>query len=258
MSWEVLKFGSSKVQGDTMKSEKTMVDGQGNVVPLRYVKKYDRERDRIARRILARWIKTRSQLRACYEETLADIEALEIQAAGSERKLGGEKGNLTFQSFDGLVQIARLARYELRFDERLQAARDLIYAMLEDKTAGIDADIAVIIRGVFAPSSEGMLSRSRVLGLLRYDIRNPSWVRAMDLIRESISSKRGKTLLAVSQKANREAEWESILLDVAKVADGGENGEVSGQQSAVSGGNTGKEVIGQQSVVSGGKPGVTK
>ena len=196
-----------------------MIDSKGDSVPRKYVKRYDRERDRIARRVLARWIKTRATLRTCYNDTLADIESLEMLAHGQDVRLGGVKGNLTFQSFDGLTQISRLARYELRFDERLQAARDLIYAMIDTKSAEIDDDFAVIIRNVFAPTSNGMLSRSRVLSLLRYNVRNAEWLRAMDMIRESISSHRGKTLLSVSHKSSRDADWDNVQLDVAKVAD---------------------------------------
>ena len=197
---------------------KKWIDALGQEVPETYVKGYDRLRDKIARRIAKRFADERGRLERCYRETMADIEDLE-RAAGKESKpLGGLKGNLQFCSFDGLIQIYRSARYDLQFDERLQVARDMIYKFIDEKANGVDEDIAVVIRGIFQPTSEGMLSTSRVMGLFRYKIKASAWLQAMDLIRESIATRRGKTLIGVNVKANREAEWTPILLDIAKCA----------------------------------------
>lgn len=208
-------------RGKRMKSEKTqekcMTDAQGNAVPVRYVKGYDRERDRVARRCLARWLKMRLALERCYAETAADIEAIEAAAAeGREgcRKLG-VKGNFQFQSFDGQIAVSRSARYELRFDERLRTAQEIIEEIIRQKAEGVDADLAELVKGIFRPTSNGLLSQARVMGLFRLRISHPRWAEAMDLIRASIETRKGKNLLTVRRKANRDAEWESVLLDIA-------------------------------------------
>ncbi len=215
------------------KPEKTYTDAQGAEVPVRYVKQYDRERDRIARRVLARWEKARQAVARCYAETVADIE--KIEAAASEGRQGarglGTKGNFQFQSFDGLIMVARIARYELRFDERLRVALEIIEQMIQEKAQGIDQDIAELIRAAFRPTSDGLLSQGRVMGLFRLKIRHARWAEAMDLIRESIESRRGKTLLRVARKASREAEWQTVAVDIAAVADNGENDSEKGGAS---------------------------
>lgn len=199
--------------------EKTMMDTQGQAVPVRYVKAYDRERDRIARRVQARWMKQNAALQKCYDETAADIESMETLAAegrGGCRGLG-TKGNFQFMSFDGLIAVSRSARYELRFDERLKVAQEIIEAVIAEKAQGIDADLAELIKGVFRPTSDGLLSQARVMGLFRLKITHPRWAEAMDLIRASIESRKGKNLLAVRCKKNREAEWVGIALSIADV-----------------------------------------
>lgn len=205
------------------KPEKMMTDAQGNQVPVKYVKRYDRERDRIARRVLARWIRVRTAIEACYRETEADIETIEA-LAGEERtdRKMGKKGNFQFCAFDGLIQVARSARYELRFDERLRVAQEIIEGIIREKAAGIDEDLAELVKGVFRPSSDGLLSQARVMGLFRLRIKHPEWARAMALIQESIESRRGKNLLSVRVKTSADAEWEGVLLDIAAVADVGE------------------------------------
>lgn len=201
-----------------MKTEKTMTDSQGQTVPLKYVKQYDRERDRLAKRCLKRFQDARTILEEVYTTTLEDIEKLEELAGKDGKQLGGVKGNLQFCSFDGLIQVYRMARYEIRFDERLQVARDLIYGVIDAKAQGLDEDLAGLIRQIFEPNAEGMLSQSRVMGLFRFKVKSPDWARAMDLIRESIGTKRGKTLIGVQVKPGREGEWQPILLDIAKCA----------------------------------------
>lgn len=200
------------------KQPKKWIDAKGDEVPAKYVTAYDKERDTIARRIHARFVKARDLLETCYCAGMRDVEELERLASREQKALGGAKGNLQFQSFDGLIQVSRMARYEIRFDERLQAARDLIFQLIDEKAQGIDADMAELIRGIFAPSADGMLSQSRVLGLFRYRIKADAWLRAMDLIRESIATKRGKTLLACSEKSVQGGEFTPILLDLAKCA----------------------------------------
>jgi hypothetical protein len=209
--------------------ERMMVDAQGQQVPVRYVTRYDRERDRLVRGIATDWRKANAVVQEVYERTEATLRKLEDLAAEGrpERKLG-RRGNFQASSFDGLIQAARSARYELRFDERLRTAQEIIEGIIEEKSEGVDADLAELVRGIFRPTSDGLLSQARVMGLFRLRIKHPRWAEAMDLIRASIESRRGKNLLSVRVKANRDAEWESIPLDIAAVAPVGES--VSSEQ----------------------------
>lgn len=204
-------------------TETTLTDAQGQAVPVRYVKGYDRERDRIARRCLARWRKARAALEKCHAETVADLERMETLAAeGREDRRLGVRGNFQFTSFDGLIQVSRSARYELRFDERLRVAQEIIESVIREKAEGVDEDLAELVKGIFRPTSDGLLSQARVLGLFRLKIRHPRWGEAMDLIKASIESRRGKNLLAVRSKTSAEAEWQSVILDVATCGASGE------------------------------------
>lgn len=201
-----------------MTTTKTMTDAQGQQVPLAYVKPYDRERDRLARRCLKRWQTARVMLERVYQETEADIEAIESLAAeGRQDRRLGKKGNFQFSSFAGMIQVARSARYELRFDERLRTAQEIIEAIIAEKAEGADADLAELVKGIFRPTSDGLLSQARVMGLFRLKIKHPRWQEAMDMIRDSIESRRGKNILSVRTKLNRDGDWLSVLLDIAAI-----------------------------------------
>lgn len=209
------------IKGKEMSTEKSMMDAAGTVVPLKYVKAYDKQRDRVARRCLARWEKAREAIERVYADTEADLAEIEVAAAGGRTGMRGlgTKGNFQFMSFDGLIAVARSARYELSFDERLRMAQAMIEAIIKEKTSGIDADLTELLRNVFRPTSDGLLSQARVMGLFRLKIGHPKWAQAMELIRESIQSRKSKNLLSVKFKKSRDEEWESILLNVAAIAE---------------------------------------
>lgn len=194
-----------------------MLDASGQAVPLKYVKPYDKLRTFKAARIQKRWLKAQAMLMQVYAETAADIEAVEKAAAdGRSGARGlGVKGNFQFQSFDGLIQVARSARYDLRFDERLRVAQGIIEEVIQEKLVNMDGDIKELIRAAFRPTSDGLLSQARVMGLFRIKMAHPRWQQAMDLIRESIEARRGKTLFSVRIKRTRESDWESLDLDIS-------------------------------------------
>jgi hypothetical protein len=195
-----------------------MTDAQGNEVALKYVKGYDRERDRLARRILKRWQAARATLERIYAETSADLDTMERMAADGRKAKLGAKGNFQFTSFDGSIQVARKARYELRFDERLRVAQSIIEEIVKEKAEGVDEDLAEMVRGIFRPTSDGLLSQARVMGLFRLRIKHPRWSEAMDMIRESIEARRTNSILSVAERQAGGA-WAGVLLDIAKVGD---------------------------------------
>lgn len=203
-----------------MTTTKTMTDAQGQQVPLAYVKPYDRLRDKTARRILARWQKAHAALQRVKAETLEDIAALQAAASGDADQggLGGEKGNIQFRSFDGLITVRVDARTNIEFDERIREAHAIIQKVVAELASATgQADIAEIINAAFRPSSFGLLQKSRILGLLRLKVKHADWARAMELIKESIFTKQGKSYIYVEEKAARDAEAIGIVLDIAAI-----------------------------------------
>lgn len=200
-----------------------MIDASGQSVPIKYVKPYDRMCDRVARRVVARHLKARKELVKVLEEITNDVGLIEQEASKGRsgvRSLG-VKGNFQFGSFDGLMLVSRSARYDLRFDERLTVAQGIIEEIIREMTEkiGVDNDIAEFLRQAFKTTSNGLLSKARVMGLFRLKITHPRWNEAMDLIRESIEARRGKNLYRVQVKANRDSDWQSIELDLSACQD---------------------------------------
>ena len=203
----------------TTKPTRTMTDAQGQDVPVAYVKPYDRERDRVALRILKRWVVEHDRLAILKADTLADIAKL--QAFGRDKcevKIGGDKGNVQFSSFDGLTRVRLDARTMVEFDDRFNQAQKLILEYADDLAGATgERDIVTIIRAALTPSAGGMLARSRVIGLLRLNIKAEKWLKAMDMLRDCQFVKSGKTYIYVESRSSINDDWEMIPLDVAAI-----------------------------------------
>jgi hypothetical protein len=201
-----------------MSTEKTMIDSMGAAVPLRHVKPYDRVRDLRVRRILTRWRAAREYLERVMIESLADLDKI-AQARGEAGMDAGPKGNLQASSFDGLITVGRNVRYDIHLDERVIQARELMYGYarsLADKLGGDDGQaLLVMLDETFQVNKSGSLSVSRVLSLLRKNVRAPQWQEAQRLLSESMETRRGKSYLSVEVRPDRQHDPVPIRLDIA-------------------------------------------
>lgn len=197
---------------------KIMTDAQGQQVPAQYVKPYDRERDRVARRVEKRFRDAHAYIARVKAATLADIAALQAFGSKDGAGLGGAKGNVQFTSFDALIRVRLDARTMVEFDDRFRQAQELIF-QYADELAGAtgEQDIVTIIRAAFRPSAGGMLARSRVMGLFRLNIKAEKWQRAMELLKECQFVKSGKTYLYVETRKTSADDYEMIPLDIAAI-----------------------------------------
>ena len=205
-----------------MSDIKTMTDPQGIKVAVKYIKPYDRERDRIARKIHARWVKAQDMLRMVKRETFRDIEAL-VKRAEKEAgvQLGGPKGNIQFRSFDGSITIAQDMQAKTEFDERLALAQQLILEAVAEITDGATADLAEIARKAFEPRKSGRMDMQRIRDLRNYKVDHPKWKRACEIIGECERQIGTRQYVRVTVRKYPDTKPEPISLDIAVIDAGG-------------------------------------
>ncbi len=197
-----------------MKPMRTMTDAMGNQIPVKYVSAYDKERDRIARRVKARYEAARKFIEKAVAESVADLEALRDQ----KEKLG-EKGNFAAQSFDGLIRVAIRQQYAIRMDERVAVARDIMLKYVNsvlDRVNGVDVSaLRLLVEAAFKANSSGYLSTGKVLSLLRMEVNNPDWRRAKELLQAALQPVRGKQYLQCETRHSTQVDFKPIRLDAA-------------------------------------------
>jgi len=192
----------------------TMRDSNGNDIPLKYVSKYDKAKDKAVRRILARFLRARELLEGVVSETIAELDVL----AGTKDKLG-VKGNFSARSFDGLVQVSIRQQYNVLLDERVVHARDLMLGYIEkvlSRVGGNDAAaLRLIVAEAFKANAQGFLSTGKVMSLLRMEINNDDWREAKRILQEAIKPQKGKRYLVCERRPTTQHDFAAIRLDIA-------------------------------------------
>lgn len=195
---------------------KTMVDATGAAIPIKYVSKFDRDRDALARRIEKRWTKARKDLERVLADSLADLRRF-CQANDIARNA---QGNLQLSSFDSLIQISVEQSYQIILDTRVATAREKMIGFARralGKAAGTSNGEALlaIIEQAFSANRAGILPYAKILALLRITIDDPDWIAAKKLLSESILPQRGKAYLRVAKRPSTQAKWQNLQLNVA-------------------------------------------
>jgi hypothetical protein len=196
------------------KTVTTMTDSNGDKVPLKYVCAYDKARDRVTRRILARFEKARAALEAVVADSIKDLDEL----AKLKESLG-EKGNFSARSFDGLIQVSIRQQYKIRLDERVIRARELMLEYVGsvlDRVNGVDVSaLRLLVNDAFKANSQGFLSTGRILSLIRMEVNNEKWREAKMILQDALKPEKGKQYLICERRKTTQGDFRAIRLDIA-------------------------------------------
>ena len=193
-------------------------DGEGRLIPENMVKPIDRARDDLVRELVGKAKAASAVLADFKAKAFGDIGAF-VEMSGEQYgvKLGGVKGNVTLLSFDGRFKIVRQIQEHLVFDERLQAAKQLIDECIQTWTEGSRDEIKALINDAFQVNKEGKINTARVLGLKRLNISDEKWLRAMQAIADSAQVAGSKPYIRIYERIGDTDQYQPISLDVAGV-----------------------------------------
>lgn len=198
--------------------KKCLTDPMGMIIPVKYVKAYDRRRDQIARRIAAEFQAEEARLIALKERTLAAVESLRQAAAEAAgmKGLGGKEGYIQFRSFDGWITIRVDNAKRTEFDERLGLAQQLIMEAVRELAKDVtSADLVEIATRAFQPRKSGTLDMQRIRDLKSYNVSHPKWKQAIAIINECERCVGHKRYIRVTVRKDLASEPKPITLDIA-------------------------------------------
>lgn len=193
-------------------------DSRGVLTPESLVKPVDKERDALVHAIVARAVPLSQSLRDFKQDTFADIQALiDLSAEQYGATIGGKKGNVTLYTYDGRYKVQRAMQDRIAFDERIQAAKELIDACLAEWTQDARPELMAIIDRAFTTDKEGEINPGRVLQLRRHGITDPRWLSAMDALAEAVQVVSSKSYVRIYERVGDSDQYVPISLDIAGV-----------------------------------------
>ncbi|MBW8638967.1 DUF3164 family protein [Hoeflea sp. WL0058] len=194
-----------------------MADAKGALVPLETIKASDKLEDEQVRKILAFARDLSAQIARFRGHTMTDLGELDA-LLGQEYgvKKGGRKGNRTYQTFDGLMKVAVQVSDFIDFGPQLQVAKTLIDECLNEWSEDSRPEIRAIVTRAFNTDKEGQINRSEIFMLMRLDIEDERWKRAVDAIRDAMRVTGSKEYVRFYERKAVTDGWTAVTIDLAK------------------------------------------
>lgn len=191
-------------------------DAKGHLVPEHLVKPTDLLEDQLVEKLLGYADELSAQISRfkghCFDDIAAFLDLL-FQHYGVSR--GGQKGNMTFSSYDGLNRVTVRIADHLAFGPELQAAKALIDECIAEWSADANAQIRVLVNHAFNVDKEGKVSVEAILALRRVAIEDGRWKRAMEAIGDSIRVVGSKAYIQFHRRAKPQDRWQAVTIALA-------------------------------------------
>lgn len=194
-----------------------MLDAKGSLVPIELVKPADKLEDETVRKIMAFADELNAQISRFRGHTMTDLgefDALLEQEYNAKK--GGQKGNRTYQTYDGLMKVQVAVSDFIDFGPQLQIAKKLLDDCLNEWSADSRPEIRAVITKAFNTEKEGTVNRSEIFMLLRLDIQDERWQEAMRAIREAMRITGSKEYVRFYKRASVIDGWQAVTIDLAK------------------------------------------
>ena len=195
-----------------------MRDAKGRLTPESLVKPQDLLQDEMVRTVIGYAQDLSAQVARfrchCFDD-IGDFDALLAQEYGGHAR-ESLKGNRTYMSYDGCLKVQVQIAERVAFGPELQIARDLVDECLGDWASDARDEIRTLVGHTFQVDKEGEISRSAIYSLLRLDIDDERWKRAMEAIRDAMRVIGSKTYIRCYRRANPDTGWQPVTIDLAK------------------------------------------
>lgn len=200
-----------------LEENKYLKDRKGRLVPIQQIDEHDIEMDAFVRKQVSKAKELQAVLRQFKQNAFDECYAfMGLLAEKYNRKIGGQKGNVTFSTFDGSMQIRIAVQDTLTFGPELQIAKQIIDECLNDWAKDANQNLKTLITDAFEVDKEGELNTGRILSLRRIKIQDKRWEQAMDAISESLRIAVSKTYINFKEK-DHIGKYNNISLDIAGI-----------------------------------------
>ncbi|EPO8089473.1 TPA: DUF3164 family protein [Pseudomonas aeruginosa] len=203
---------------DTNIPEGFVKNAAGHLVPEHQVREHDKLRDQVAGDLAKQAVAISEALAAFKAKALGDIaDLIAISAEKYQVKLGGKKGNVSIVTYDGRFKIERAMAERITFTEEILAAKELIDQCIRKWSEGADQHLRILVDRAFRANRQGQIKTGDVLSLLRVEIDDPDWQRAMEALKDSIQVNGTAVYIRVYQRVGNTDRYDPINLNIAAV-----------------------------------------
>jgi hypothetical protein len=196
-----------------------LYNAKGDLTPIANVRTIDLLEDEMVRKAIGYAEDLSAELARFQTHSYADIAAFDAlldQEYGVKAKTS-TKGNRTFTSFDGSLQVKVCVADQIAFGAELQAAKKLLDELIMERAEGQDVVLVALVNQAFRTDKEGRVDTGSILALRRLEIDDPRWANITRAIDDSVKVFGSKSYLRFYRKSGADGRMEMIPLDLASV-----------------------------------------
>ena len=195
------------------------IDKRGKEIHPDNVRASDKIKDEMVKGIIKKALGEQERILEFKADALDEIDSY-ISLMRDEYNLDpniGKKGNMTFESFDGLMRVTISVQQVIEFDEKLSFAKEKLDEFLKLETKDSSANIQTLIAGAFDVDKKGSVNAKNILALKRHEIDHPLWLEMMSIIDDSVQIATTKSYMRFYTKSGIGEAWEHIAMDPSKI-----------------------------------------
>ncbi|EBA16385.1 hypothetical protein RSK20926_21709 [Roseobacter sp. SK209-2-6] len=198
-----------------------MMDARGDLKPVEAVKSQYRLQyrleDELVRREFGYALALSSQIKRfkghCYEN-LGQFDALLAQEYSAQK--GGMRGNKTYSTFDGLMQVKIRVQDRIAFGPEIFAAKALFDECLNEWSEDTRAELRSFVANAFDTDKAGTINRSHVFILLNTESDDERWQNGQRAIKYAIRVIGSASYIQFQNRESTEDKFEPVTIDLAK------------------------------------------
>lgn len=191
------------------------LDEKGRAIPETYIKPEDKKRDTIVERIFKKVVKLADRIAEDKVEIVGTIDKYLEELSKDNKVKENWKGNILIYNFSKNLVVERRIDESIGFDEKLQMVKTIIDKWISEKMQGANEELAKVISQAFSIDKKGRINTQMLLKLLRLEINDSEWKKAMKMLKESIMVTSSKQSIMFRRKVNTNTgeAWENISLN---------------------------------------------
>jgi len=192
-----------------------LVDDEGIECPIKYIDKKVLARHNAVEKIISRVEQAQQRLKNLKKELFAEVKGYLDKVADEY----GEdwKGNARLYNFDKTKEVEMSIFRGIRFDERLNIAKQKIDECLKRWSGTATDELKVIVLRAFNVDKKGNVDVRQILALKQFRFDDPTWQEAMSIIDESITTTNSKEYLQFAIRDNPRGQFKSISLNFSNL-----------------------------------------
>lgn len=198
-----------------VKTKKTYKNPKGDPVPVDMMKEVNILKDHVGRLLVS--------LALEYHEALKGLKAFSLSILDQYRKRHAminntepAEGGITVATFDQTMKVETYFHPFTTFGEGLKQAKKLMGDVISEGTQGINPVLREIFLDAFT-LKDGQVSTSKVDHLASYEVDDPRWIKAVQIINDDKILRYRKQYLRFQIKEKKDGSWQTIYIDLSKI-----------------------------------------